>query len=738
MSSIIEVLRVVAGGVVLLFGWAPAESPVGQASGVAGVVSEAADLVGLDLAIRVGGAEGNRPDLGLGEGLDVETLDQGSGTGSTLPSLAGELDEELLDQGAPPGERDDEPLDGRGLADELDEETLDAGLPPLIEPRAGESRSLADQRIPRASREADVVAQDDAPAALAAGGASGDGSASDGDGNGRNGGGRAGGGGGGRTTGGNGDAAADGGGGGGESSADGARTASGERSGGGPVVAGTVPEDLGDLARCHVVASAGRALVAIGCGDGRGVYAGFDRPPELGGLGDDAGAGAAESSAAGNGSTREGRRGAGDAGVVRDEGTSVETVDVDIDARGGRETEDDRGRNGQGDRETRSGDAGTVETGDLPDSVVSEQAAPDPRGPGGEPARGRDRDRVREERRRIRLEQAAPADGRAGGEIDRGAPAENVAYDAPPLDGIGFDRLTVEPELGEGTRYDDPVLRFLPEIEAAAADAGIPPALLAAAVRVTSAGEPAAVFPDGGVGLAKVPAPEMVARGIEPAAWFDPATNLDVAAEQLAGYLGPGENPALALTAYLGETGYCNPADACQPGYAEEWYGYYGAVLAEPGAADLDRLGRLRLAAFSPDPVGSLAEPGAPPAVHAAPQEERRGSGRAAADDTAPGAIEILPEDGERVEAAQTAEPGGGETAGTEATEGAAGGGPSIEERVLESLNGIADEPDEAAVPTDPPAAGGGQGGRDGGQRQDGGGGRQERDQERPQREAKG
>lgn len=199
-----------------------------------------------------------------------------------------------------------------------------------------------------------------------------------------------------------------------------------------------------------------------------------------------------------------------------------------------------------------------------------------------------------------------------------------AGFDGFPVEGVALETLTIRADLRAGTRYDDPALRFLPEIEAAAADAGIPPALLATVVRVTSAGEPAAIFPDGGVGLARVPTAELVARGIEPASWFDPATNLGVAAELLAGYLGPGGSPDPALVAYLAGSGDCSPVEACRPGYTEEWYGYYLSAVAQPAAAGLERVARPGLGEFSPRPVAALAPVSAPPVAVDDPAPDNR------------------------------------------------------------------------------------------------------------------
>lgn len=629
MSSIIELLRVLSSAIVVVFGWVPVESIVGGDAAIFGVVAETADDIGVGLGFDVidlvesdGERELGRGDEEAGDGETGDGRARGR-AGREGDALGDELDEELLDQGAVPDALDEEVLDAVSLGDELDEELLDAGSAVIEADAAGDAADQADRvaRPGRADATVDISSSDTSVDTSADSDAGVDDASAGGGGGGGTGNG-GGGGGGGRTT--DGGGAVDGGG----ATANGSATDTGGATdssgsgngGGGSVLAGSAPADLGELAGCHVVAAAGRARVEIGCRDGSGVFAGFSPAGGTDGAAGSAGgtgSGTASDGGSGSGGGTGRDRAAGGSDEPAGE-TVTEVVDVDIDASGGRERSVDGGRDGGGGRTSTGADGGVAETGDLPSSVSSQQAAPDRGEPnGGAPRNG---------------SAADDGAGRRTAGSDLGAPAENAPFDAPPLDGIGLEELTVSPELRDGVRYDEPALEFLPEIEAAAERTGIPPALLAAVVRITSGGDPAAVFPDGGIGLAKVPAPELVARGIEPAAWFDPATNLGVASEMLAAYLGVSGSPELALAAYLAETGYCNPAGTCVPSYGEGWYDYYLAALAQPARAGLERAPGFGLDEFSPSPVASLAELGTPPPVeglfgdnNGRPERPRRG-----------------------------------------------------------------------------------------------------------------
>jgi len=138
-------------------------------------------------------------------------------------------------------------------------------------------------------------------------------------------------------------------------------------------------------------------------------------------------------------------------------------------------------------------------------------------------------------------------------------------------------------------RLDEPVLRWLPELEAAAAATGVPVPLLAAVARVTSGGDPNVIALDGARGLLGVPPTELAARGVPEASWHDPAANALVGAQVLAAYRDAASGDwVAALTRYVGDG--CDPYGVCAADYGaaiQQWTDYYAAVLADPARAGL-------------------------------------------------------------------------------------------------------------------------------------------------------
>jgi soluble lytic murein transglycosylase-like protein len=78
------------------------------------------------------------------------------------------------------------------------------------------------------------------------------------------------------------------------------------------------------------------------------------------------------------------------------------------------------------------------------------------------------------------------------------------------------------------------VLRWLPEILAAAEATGTPPSLIAAVIEVESSGDPRAISPAGARGLMQIMPDELRARAVPRSRWHQPATNIMVGATILA------------------------------------------------------------------------------------------------------------------------------------------------------------------------------------------------------------
>jgi hypothetical protein len=122
-------------------------------------------------------------------------------------------------------------------------------------------------------------------------------------------------------------------------------------------------------------------------------------------------------------------------------------------------------------------------------------------------------------------------------------------------------------------RYDDPVLRWLPEIISASTAYGVPASLLAAEIKVHSNGYPALAGPGNRFGLAQVPG--------NATSLYDPQTNLNAAAARLAGFKSRYGTWNAAITADL--QGLCDAGCSQQLDQAvREWRAYYGRVLGNP------------------------------------------------------------------------------------------------------------------------------------------------------------
>jgi hypothetical protein len=127
-------------------------------------------------------------------------------------------------------------------------------------------------------------------------------------------------------------------------------------------------------------------------------------------------------------------------------------------------------------------------------------------------------------------------------------------------------------------RWDDPVLRWLPEIAKASGQTGVPVSLLAAEIMVHSGGYPALAGPGNRYGLAQVP---LSGSGVSASALYDPQTNLNIEGARLAGFkLSTGTWNASILADLKG---LCDSDCIEQRSTAiRAWRAYYNRVLANP------------------------------------------------------------------------------------------------------------------------------------------------------------
>ena len=137
-------------------------------------------------------------------------------------------------------------------------------------------------------------------------------------------------------------------------------------------------------------------------------------------------------------------------------------------------------------------------------------------------------------------------------------------------------------------RYDDPVLRWLPEMIDASAASGVPVELLAAVMRVESVGDPNIISPAGARGLMQIMPVELAGQGIGEEWWHDPATNITAGAWELIERLNGYGSWDGAVGAYFGFG--CDVFGTCTEVYVAvvfQWMGYYAWALSDPGAAGL-------------------------------------------------------------------------------------------------------------------------------------------------------
>jgi Transglycosylase SLT domain len=152
-----------------------------------------------------------------------------------------------------------------------------------------------------------------------------------------------------------------------------------------------------------------------------------------------------------------------------------------------------------------------------------------------------------------------------------------------------------EPGTGEATptgdgeappaipRLDDPVLRWLPEIIAAANATGVPPELIAGVMRLESDGNPNIISPDGARGLMQIMPDLLLGQGIAEDSWHDPATNIMAGASVLLNRVGAYGTWEGAVGAYFGFG--CDVFGTCTDIYVAVvlgWAAYYAPIIADP------------------------------------------------------------------------------------------------------------------------------------------------------------
>lgn len=168
-----------------------------------------------------------------------------------------------------------------------------------------------------------------------------------------------------------------------------------------------------------------------------------------------------------------------------------------------------------------------------------------------------------------------PATANTATALPTDAPTE-TATSEPPTEAA----IVVDP------RYDDGVLRWLPEIESAAAYSGLTPAQVAALVAVMSGGDPSVTSTLGAVGLTQVKPEELAAAGIDLGTGYDPAINLSLGSSLMAGMIGNAGSLEGGLATWFGEG--CDDTGACTADHIQSYLAaliFYESVLADPGAA---------------------------------------------------------------------------------------------------------------------------------------------------------
>jgi uncharacterized protein YraI len=161
--------------------------------------------------------------------------------------------------------------------------------------------------------------------------------------------------------------------------------------------------------------------------------------------------------------------------------------------------------------------------------------------------------------------------------------ATAVPTEAPSETAVPTEAPT-EVAVIEDPRYDDAVLRWLPEIEAGAINSGLTPAQVAALVAVMSGGDPSVTSSLGAIGLTQLKPDELAAAGIGDG--YDPATNVSYGSALLAGMINSAGSVEGGLALWFGDG--CDENGACTADYMQAYFSAlatYESILADPSAA---------------------------------------------------------------------------------------------------------------------------------------------------------
>jgi len=163
-------------------------------------------------------------------------------------------------------------------------------------------------------------------------------------------------------------------------------------------------------------------------------------------------------------------------------------------------------------------------------------------------------------------------------------------------------------------RLDEPVLRWLPEILAAAEASGTPAHIIAGVMRLESDGNPNIISPAGARGQMQIMPSNLIAMGIPEYLWHDPASNVMAGSYFLASRAAEQGSWEGAVGAYFG---FGCDVFTCTETYvsvAMSWAYYYLPAIQDP----LNSGFALLPADWVPPPIEPFVE-AAPPKVETPP-----------------------------------------------------------------------------------------------------------------------
>jgi hypothetical protein len=161
-----------------------------------------------------------------------------------------------------------------------------------------------------------------------------------------------------------------------------------------------------------------------------------------------------------------------------------------------------------------------------------------------------------------------------------------MASSTPVQDGEG-NRHVATPEASRLSRFDEPVLYWLPEILAAAEETGVSPSLVAGLIRVESNGIAHVRSPVGAQGLMQVMPVHFVEQGIAESQLTDPATNIRIGTRVLSWNIEQHGTHWDGIAHYFGIG--CD-VNMCTDTYVRQvlaWEAHYAPIIADPHAAGL-------------------------------------------------------------------------------------------------------------------------------------------------------